>query len=63
MTVTWMRPVSLKSLECIFDQKQNKQNKKVKLTRDFPDSPVVKTALPLQGVWVPSLVKKVRAHH
>ena len=34
----------------------------MKLTWDFPDSPVIKTVLPLQGVWVPSLVKKVGIH-
>lgn len=61
MTVTWMRAGSLKSLECILDQKQTSKIKR--LTWDFPESPVVETAPPLQGVWVLSLVKKVRAHH
>ena len=30
--------------------------------RDFSGSPVVKTVLPLQGVWVRSLFWEVRSH-
>ena len=41
MTVTWMRAGSLKSLECILDQKQTSKIKR--LTWDFPESPVVQT--------------------
>ena len=30
--------------------------------RDFPGSPVAKTLLSLQGAWVRSLVRELRAH-
>ena len=30
--------------------------------RDFPGAPVVKTVLPMQGVWVRSLVRELRSH-
>jgi len=30
--------------------------------RDFPDSPMVKTLLSMQGVQVPSLVEELRSH-
>ena len=29
---------------------------------DFPGGPVVKTVLPLQGVWVPPLVGELRSY-
>ena len=29
---------------------------------DFPDGPVVKTLLPLQGAWVQSLDRELRSH-
>lgn len=32
-----------------------------KLT-DFSDGPVVKTVLPLQTAWVPSLIRELRSH-
>lgn len=32
-----------------------------KLT-DFSDGPVVKTVLPLQMAWVPSLIRELRCH-
>ena len=31
--------------------------------RDFPGGPSVKTLLPLQGVWILSLVGELRGHH
>ena len=30
--------------------------------RDFPGSQVVKTVLPVQGIWVQSLVRELRSH-
>ena len=30
--------------------------------KDFPDGPVVRTSLPLQGAWVQSLVRELRSH-
>ena len=30
--------------------------------KDFPGCPVVKTALPIQGAWVQSLVRKLGFH-
>ena len=32
------------------------------MQRDFPGTPVVGTLLPLQGVWVQSLVGELRSH-
>jgi len=29
---------------------------------DFPDGPVVKTVLPVQGAWVHFLVVEIRSH-
>lgn len=29
---------------------------------DFSDGPVVKTVLPLQMAWVPSLIRELRCH-
>ena len=31
-------------------------------SEDFPGGPVVKSVLPLQRVWVPSLVRELRSH-
>ena len=37
------------------------QSKKKKKVGDFPGSPVVKTTLPLQGMWVQSLMGNLKA--
>ena len=38
------------------------KNGNITYNLDFPGSPLVKTALPVQGTWVQSLVKELRFH-
>ena len=35
---------------------------KIKMVRDFSGGPMVNTAFPVRGAWVPSLVGKLKSH-
>ena len=54
----WAPRVSL-AHSSLVNSKQKSMNLKCGKTGDFPGGPVAKTALPMQGAWVRSLIREL----